>query len=552
MSTPRYSFILAVLLPNVVCAATLSFAHRTTHRQTFHDSPYPSEIFTTESLPSQRSTAPPYTSPQLTYNSTDGRFRVVTNVKPTISVFWDNIVQDLVAVTGPGPTIASGAYAVMHSAIFDAWRAHRFSDTRWWKKDLPWRRVKKAHNRVCSLKRLTMHYAAYFALTRSFPRNRATIRRALRRVESRCANNRRLWRAKRNARHIADAAYWRYNTEVSRLKYFTDYRRSSSIEIWKPERIPIDSKDGPIQVELTPLWGNRYTFGVRNGASIRVPPPKRFLRVDGKFDLTSRTVTFPNGTRVPFSESLVNPEFVEQAERVVDASAESTPLQRFTAEVWEAGASSSFPPGQWLSITQWVSARARHSDDEDAGIFFAVANALSDAGVATWFAKYRYRYARPVRVIRELGELGLLGDVRYYDARKSRVVTVPATQFNTYQQPGGEPSPSFPEYTSGHSAFSSAAAEVLRLWTRSDAFGAGVKLAAFDSRFERGRAPTRPLRLYWETFTDAANEAGMSRIYGGIHFDDANIQGLRLGRRIGTLAFRRAKYLWASRWYHAH
>ncbi len=191
-----------------------------------------------------------------------------------------------------------------------------------------------------------------------------------------------------------------------------------------------------------------------------------------------------------------------------------------------------------------MSARDRNTDDDDAGLFYAVSNALSDAGVATWAAKYAFNYTRPVRVIRDLGEMGILGKIRFYDPSVSRVVQKPATQFVTYQDPKSDPSPPFPEYTSGHSGFSSAAAEVLKRWTGSDRFGAGIFLNPRESRFEPGRQPTRRVHRSWKTFSAAADDAGMSRIFGGIHFDDGNIEGLKLGRRVGKRAFQKAYRLW--------
>ena len=63
-----------------------------------------------------------------------------------------------------------------------------------------------------------------------------------------------------------------------------------------------------------------------------------------------------------------------------------------------------------MTFGQFVSARDNHSVDDDAKMFFALGNAVFDAGIATWEAKVNYDYVRPVRAIRELGELGLIGE----------------------------------------------------------------------------------------------------------------------------------------------
>ena len=71
--------------------------------------------------------------------------------------------------------------------------------------------------------------------------------------------------------------------------------------------------------------------------------------------------------------------------------------------------------------------------------------------------------------------------------------------------------PPFPEFTSGHSTFSSAAAEVLARFTGSDRFGASVTISAGSSRVEPGTTPAADVTLSWPTFTDAAVQAGRSR-----------------------------------------
>jgi hypothetical protein len=105
------------------------------------------------------------------------------------------------------------------------------------------------------------------------------------------------------------------------------------------------------------------------------------------------------------------------------------------------------------------------------------------------------------------------------------------------------PTPPFPEHVSGHSSFSAAAAEVLRRFCGSDSFGASYTRLAHSMAIEPGM-PTANLTLGWPTFSAAAEQAGISRIYGGIHFDNANAAGLALGRQVGAAVFAKAKRLW--------
>ena len=131
--------------------------------------------------------------------------------------------------------------------------------------------------------------------------------------------------------------------------------------------------------------------------------------------------------------------------------------QKAIAEFWEDGRGTYYPPGHWLEFGLEIAQRDNQSLDEDILLFFPLGNALFDAGVATWEAKLNYDYARPVRVIRELARLGLMDESQI--------------NFLTYQDPQANPSPPFPEYTSGHSAFSAAGAEVLRLFTEGNLYG---------------------------------------------------------------------------------
>ncbi len=177
-------------------------------------------------------------------------------------------------------------------------------------------------------------------------------------------------------------------------------------------------------------------------------------------------------------------------------------------------------------------------------------NAFCDAGIATWRAKSFYNYARPVRTIRELGELGLIGEydeslggyaIEAWQLNKG-MKKILASNFLTYQTPNSDPSPPFAEYTSGHSAFSAAAAEVLKLATGSDQFDADVTFEPESSRFEPGLTPTEAVTLEWNTFSEAAIEAGLSRLYGGIHFSDGDEYGRWLGREVGAAVYDCAQF----------
>jgi hypothetical protein len=114
-------------------------------------------------------------------------------------------------------------------------------------------------------------------------------------------------------------------------------------------------------------------------------------------------------------------------------------------------------------------------------------------------------------------------------------------------QPAQFPTPAFPEFVSGHSAFSAAAAEVLRLFSGSDYFGETVTFPAGTSNIERGITPASTVTLHWWMFSEAADEAGFSRPWaeytsGWLILPDGVSKG-----SWGGQAWRKASNLWSGR-----
>jgi hypothetical protein len=125
-------------------------------------------------------------------------------------------------------------------------------------------------------------------------------------------------------------------------------------------------------------------------------------------------------------------------------------------------------------------------------------------------------------------------------------VKMPGEKWQPYQPPNVV-TPPFPEFISGHSTFSAASAEVLRRYTGSDKFGASATIRAGSSVVEPGLVPARDITLSWRTFSDAADEAGLSRRYGGIHFAHGDLQGRLIGRLIGAQTFKKAERYWTGK-----
>jgi hypothetical protein len=171
-------------------------------------------------------------------------------------------------------------------------------------------------------------------------------------------------------------------------------------------------------------------------------------------------------------------------------------------------------------------------------LFFALGGALLDASIACWDAKRTYDSARPVTAVRFLfaGQ-----QVTAWGGPGQGTQRIPGERWQPYLA-----TPPFAEHPSGHSTFSAAAATVLASFTGSDRFGASVTLPAGSSRVEPGITPAADVVLSWPTFSAAAEQAGRSRRYGGIHFRDGDLSGRVLGAAVGARAWELASLLFAG------
>jgi hypothetical protein len=283
---------------------------------------------------------------------------------------------------------------------------------------------------------------------------------------------------------------------------------------------------------------------------------------------------------------------------------------RVLAEFWADGPNSETPPGHWNVIANYVSdhpalgakriggAGPVVSELEwDVKVYLAVNGAVHDAAIVAWGLKRKYDSVRPISMIRYLGGHGQCSDASgpSYDASGLPIVpglievitpessapgerhaqladhigeiairtwpgqpADPATQYAGVQwiraqtwvpyQKKTFVTPAFPGYTSGHSTFSRAAAEVLAEFTGSAYFPGG--LAEFAVRADQGltfeRGPTTDVRLQWATYYDAADQAGQSRIWGGIHIQPDDFYGRRTGAEVGTNAWTKAQHYFAG------
>lgn len=304
------------------------------------------------------------------------------------------------------------------------------------------------------------------------------------------------------------------------------FRRSSRSDIVDPSRWQPLTYFDPARERtrtpgfITPQWKDAKRFALTAADQFRPTPP------------------------APWPSQ----NFVDQARHVIEIQRNLTIRQKVIAEFWADGPKSWLPPGHWCALALAVSERGfviPQSDgtplnkpfgiDQDAKMFFAMTNAIADAAIATWEAKLFYDYARPISAIRWLFQGHIIEGWR----GPGRGIGPIAGESWTPFQRSTFPTPPFPEYTSGHSAFSMAAATVLKSFTGSDKFG-GVYIQSTPLAAEPDVSDL-PVVLEWPSFTEAAIEAGESRIFGGIHFHEGNAQGLELGRKTGELVWKQAQ-----------
>jgi membrane-associated phospholipid phosphatase len=178
------------------------------------------------------------------------------------------------------------------------------------------------------------------------------------------------------------------------------------------------------------------------------------------------------------------------------------------ATFWADGAGTATPPGHWLQIAQDIALDRGQGTMDNARMFALLAMSVADAAVSAWDTKYHYGFWRPVDAIRQGDTDGnpLTGDDDFW----TPLLTTP----------------NHPSYTSGHSTFSGASATLLSLFFGSDAldFCAAEELKAGSERC-------------FSSFWAAAQEGGMSRIYGGIHYSFDNVAGLSAGAQVARNVF---------------
>lgn len=228
------------------------------------------------------------------------------------------------------------------------------------------------------------------------------------------------------------------------------------------------------QAALQPTWGGNRCMAIDGALACDPGPPP------------------------PFSTDAGSTFFAEALE-VYETVNGLTPEQRQVALFWsDDPGQTATPPGHSISILGQLIRLQDRSLADAAAAYARMGIAVCDAFIACWRVKYRDNLLRPISYVRS-----------HIDA--------------SWGDPLPLSTPPFPEYTSGHSVQSGAAAEVLTATFGTVAF-------TDHTHDARGLAPRS-----FSSFTAAAQEAAISRLYGGIHYRSAIDRGLEQGRCIGTV-----------------
>lgn len=454
-----------------------------------------------------------------------------------VVVQWNNAALQAIRDTRPGPPMTARALAIVHTCMYDAWAAYddRAIGTLW-TDDLRQPEPERTQGR----KSKAISYAAYRALSDLYPSEVPDLQALMRSLGYDPADDSRdlstpAGIGNQCAAVVIASRHIDGSNQLGDLgggRPYADYTGYSPVN----PAIKVTEASTLAQIPNPGRW-QPLTF--TNQAGQEVTPgfiAPHWFNVE-PFAMTSPSQFRPVPPAAPGSTA-----YLAQAQELIEISAGLTDEQKCIAEYWADGPSSELPPGHFNLFAQFISERDDHTLDQDVKLFFALTNAVMDAGIAVWEAKHYYDYCRPVTAIRYLfnGQT-----IRSWAGPGQNNAEIDGAAWKPYQ-PDYFPTPPFPEYPSGHSGFSAAAAEVLKRFTGSDAFGFSVRIPAGSLKAEPGIAPASDVTLNLATFSDAADQAGISRRYGGIHFEQGDLASRTMGRQCGAQAWAKAEAFWSG------
>ena len=423
------------------------------------------------------------------------------------AVQWNDVAVAAIKGTSSAPTVGSRALFIVHGAMYDAWAAYDTTAIA----SIPGAPARQAAGSGTLLNKTSaISYAAYRTLLDLFPSQAAAFRTLMINqgfdpsitttalttpagIGNAAAANQIALRHADGSNQLGD---------LGGSGPYTDYTGYQPVNF--PETLndpnhwqPLRNANGTAQPFLSPHWGKVIPFALVSADQFRPGPP-------------------------PVAGSWLFEQRMRDAMRL---NAELDDRAKMSAEYWNDFAGSDTPPGHWNRLAEELSERDQNSLDRDVQMYFVLNAALHDASVAMWEAKRTYDYIRPVSAIRYFYQGKT---VQGWGGPGQGTVSLDGATWLSFI-----PTPPHPEYPSGHSGYSNAAAEVLRRFTGSDAYVKSVTFTAGTSVLEPG-APQNDTTLKWQTFSEVAEDAGFSRQVGGIHFQESVYRSAILGREVAN------------------
>jgi hypothetical protein len=274
---------------------------------------------------------------------------------------------------------------------------------------------------------------------------------------------------------------------------------------WQPDPLH------PTQMAHGPLWGNVTPFGLQSAEQFHVPPPP-------PLDSPEYTEAF-NEVKAIGGDGIATPSA-------------RTPEQTQIAFFWgyDGSPGMATPPRMYNQIAELIAAQQHNTVVQDARFFALINIAMADAGIAAWDGKYDFDFWRPVTAIRAADT----------DGNSSTTADANWTPLGAPADNGSGTNftPPFPAYASGHATFGGALFRMMADFYGRDDIHFSFCSDEFDGITKDQNGQVRPVVVRsWDSFSQAAEENGQSRIYLGIHWKFDKVEGIKQGTEIADYIF---------------
>ena len=423
----------------------------------------------------------------------------------------------------PRPTVTSRYLGLIWTAVFDAWSKYDSKANAVYLKNVQ-RRPLSEHS--LKNKELAISYAAYRTMLEYYVTDSSLLKKKMSELGLDASNNSLdpsspIGIGNLAAKTVIESRRFDGSNQTGTIKSsdgkpysdYTGYQPINSVDSltdlkrWQPKYFS-DGKGGKFAPGcLTPHWNKVVPLMLDSANQYRPGPPP----------------------------AIGSEQLVAEIKQVVELQANLTNEQKALVEFMRDGPKSVQQAGHWFMFAQRVSERDNHTLDEDVKMYFLIEAAAMDAFIACWDAKMFYDFARPYSLVHDYYKDQV---IKLWGGPGKGFIQVSGREWRPYS-PETFLCPPFPSYVSGHSTVSAACAEALRLFTGSDYFGEEIKRVpgAFTEPDNLGDTVT----LKFPSFSETADMAGISRVLGGYHIQADNIEGLKLGRNIAGVIWK--KYL---------